>query len=132
MPITDIFLEPSSEDRQDRVMTYHIDFDQRIDDRTGRPIGRPVLTQFAIRIRRDSEEGAPFYVNWMTEPTQQESLKISFYDDNKLVRFINIENAFLVSYNQDCSDAGSIEETLIVSPQRTEIDGVSFERNGNA
>lgn len=132
MPVTDIYLEPSGAGRRDRVTSYHIDFDQRIDDRTGRPIGRPVLTQLSVRIRRDSEEDVPFYIDWMLEPTKQVSLDISFYDDNKLVREIKITDAYLISYNQDCSDPGAIEETLILSPSQTEIDTVPFDRKDAA
>lgn len=127
MPITDIYLEPNGENRQ-RVMSYHIDFDQRIDDRMGKPIGRPVLTQFSIRIRRDSEENEPFYVDWMLEPSKQVTLDISFYDDARLVREIKISDAYLISYNQDCSDPGAIEETLVLSPSKLEIDTVPFDR----
>lgn len=132
MPVTDIYLEPTGSGRRDRVTSYHIDFDQRIDDRTGRPIGRPVLTQLSVRIRRDSEEDVPFYIDWMLEPTKQVSLDISFYDDNKLVREIKITDAYLISYNQDCSDPGAIEETLILSPSQTEIDTVPFDRKDAA
>lgn len=128
MPITSIFLEPASEQRRDRVLSYHIDFDQRIDDRTGKPVGRPVLTQFSIRIRRESEEEVRFYIDWMLDPTKQESLDISFYDDQKLVREIKITDAYLFSYNQDSSDPGAIEETLILSPSQVEIDGIPFDR----
>lgn len=128
MPITDIYLEPSSQDRRDRVVSYHVDFDQRVDDRTGKPVGRPVLTQFSVRIRRNSDEPTPFYIDWMLDPIKQESLDICFYADNKLERSLKIIDAYLVSYNQDCSDAGTIEETLILSPYETEIDTISFKR----
>lgn len=132
MPVTDIYLEPSGAGRRDRVMSYHIDFDQRIDDRTGKPVGRPVLTQLSVRIRRESEEDVPFYIDWMLEPTKLVDLDISFYDDAKLVREIKINQAYLVSYNQDCSEPGAIEETLILSPNRTEIDTVPFDRRDAA
>ncbi|MBL7794054.1 MAG: hypothetical protein JNK77_17125 [Saprospiraceae bacterium] len=132
MPITDIYLEPAGEDRRDRVLSYHIDFDQRIDERTGKPVGRPVLTQISIRIRRESEPAAPFYIDWMLDPTRQESLDISFYDNNQLVRCIRITEAYLVSYNQDCCEPGAIEETLILSPQQLEIDTIPFDRQDAA
>lgn len=126
MPITDIFLEAG--DRKDQVLSYHIDFDQRIDDRTGKPVGRPSLTQFSIRIRRESEPAAPFYVEWQLDPTQQENLDICFYDNHQLKRSIKIEEAYLVSYNQDNHEPGAIEETLIISPRKVEIDGTPFDR----
>jgi hypothetical protein len=128
MPITDIFLEPQSKDRKDQLLSYNIDFDQRIDDRTGQPVGRPSLTQFTIRIRRDSELAAPFYINWQLQPTQQESLKICFYDNHQLKRTIDIEDAYLIQYNQDNMQAGYIEETLVLSPQQVNIDGIPFDR----
>lgn len=128
MPITNIFLEPAKEERKDAVLNYHIDFDQRTDDRTGKPVGRPILTQFSIRIRRDSEPEADFYVNWQLEPTLQQDLDICFYDDNQLKRSIKIQEAYLVSYNQDCREPGSIEETLVISPQKVEMDGIMFDR----
>lgn len=128
MPITDIYLEPTSTDRRDEVKSYRIDFDQRIDDRTGKPVGRPILTQFTVRIRRESEKNVPFYVDWMLDPTKKESLTISFYDNDKLIREIKINDAYLYSYNQNCSEAGAIEETLILSPSRTEIDTIPFDR----
>jgi hypothetical protein len=128
MPITNIFLEPAKEERKDAVLNYHIDFDQRTDDRTGKPVGRPILTQFSIRIRRDSEPEANFYVNWQLEPTLQQDLDICFYDDNQLKRSIKIQEAYLVSYNQDCREPGAIEETLVISPQKVEMDGIMFNR----
>lgn len=126
MPITDIFLEAG--DRKDRLMYYHIDFDQRIDERTGKPVGRPVLTQFSLRIRRESEVAVPFYIRWQLDPTMQQDLDISFYDNHQLKREIKIENAYLVSYNQDNNQPGYIEETLILSPEKVEIDGETFDR----
>lgn len=132
MAITDMFLEPRGQDRKDRVMSYHIDFDQRIDDRTGRPVGRPVLTQFSIRIRRESEPAVPFYIDWMLDPTRQESLEISFYAADHLARCIRITDAYLISYNQDCVEPGAIEETLVLSPQQTEIDTIPFNRRDAA
>lgn len=127
MPITDIYLEPSGSARY-QVLSYHIDFDQRTDDRTGKPVGRPVLTQFSVRIRRDSEPDEPFYIEWMLEPTKQVSLDISFYNANRLIRKLKITDAFLVSYNQDVTAPGTIEETLVLSPEALEIDTISFKR----
>lgn len=128
MPITNIFLEPGAEERRDPVLSYHIDFDQRMDDRTGEPVGRPILTQFSICIRRKSEEEAEFYINWQLDPTLQQNLHICFYDNQQLKRSIKIQDAYLVSYNQDCRQPGTIEETLVISPQKVEIDGVVFDR----
>lgn len=126
MPVTDIFLEV--DDRKDQLTGYHIDFDQRIDDRTGKPVGRPSLTQFSIRIRRESEEAAPTYIDWQLEPTMQKDLDICFYDNHQLKRTIKIGQAYLVSYNQDNNEPGAIEESLVLSPQTLELDGVSFDR----
>lgn len=131
MPITDLYLEPQGENRQP-IISYHIDFDQRIDDRTGKPVGRPVLTQLSVRIRRESEPAEPFYIDWQLEPTKQVNLDICFYDNNQLKKSIKITNAYLVSYNQDCEDPGTIEETLILSPDTVEIDGVTFDRKDAA
>ena len=128
MPITGIFLEPAKEDRKDQVLNYHIDFDQRVDDLTGQPIGRPVLTTFTIVIRRDSEPEADFYINWQLDPTLKENLDICFYNNNQLKRSIKIEDAYLVSYNQDLKTPGVIEESLTLSPYRVQIDGVTFDR----
>lgn len=127
--ISDIFLEPNSEVRQDRVVSYHLDFDQRIDERTGQPVGRPVLTQLTARIRRSNGDAVPFYINWMLEHSQQETLSICFYNGHQLVRQITIEDAYLVSYTQDWAITGFIEETLVISPSKMEIDSVPFDRN---
>jgi hypothetical protein len=128
MPITDIFLEPASTDRKDQVLSYHVDIDQSIDPRTGKPVGRPALTQLSIRIRRESEPEVDFYIKWQLEPTQLEDLDICFYDDHQLKRSIKIQQAYLVSYNQDCKEAGAIEETLVLSPNKVSIDGHEFDR----
>jgi len=131
MPITKLLLEPVGEKPQE-VLSYHIDYDQRIDDRTGKPVGRPVLTQVSVRIRRESEVEEPFYIDWQLEHTKQVNLDICFYDQNQLKRSIKITGAYLVSYNQDCSDPGAIEETLILSPDELVIDGISFNRRDAA
>lgn len=128
MPITDIFLEPQGSDRQDRVLSYNIDFDQNIDDRTGKPVGRPVLTQLTVRITRESFPAAPYYVKWQLNPTQQETLDISFYENRQLKRTIKIQNAYLVGYNQGNNQPGTIEETLVLSPQSLQLDDTTFDR----
>lgn len=128
MPITDLYLEPSGEDRRDRVLDYDIDFDQRIDERTGKPIGRPVLTQMSVHIRRESEPSVPYYIEWQLDPCLQQDLNISFYDNHQLKRSIKVSKAFLISYTQKCTDPGSVEEIMILSPEEVEIDGVSFRR----
>lgn len=126
MPITDIFLEGGG--RKDQLLSYHIDFDQRTDERSGKPVGRPSLSQFSIRIRRESEPAVSYYLNWQLDPTAQEDLAICFYDNHQLKRQIKIERAYLISYNQDNHEAGAIEETLVISPERVDIDEVSFDR----
>lgn len=132
MPITDLYLEPSGKKNRDRVLSYHIDFDQRIDNRTGKPVGRPVLTQMSVKINRDSEPSEPFYIEWQLEPTKQVDLDISFYDNHQLKRSIKISRAYLVSYNQTCTQAGNVEEILILSPDEVDIDGVPFKRKDAA
>lgn len=128
MPITSIYLEPKNASRKDHVLSYHIDFDQSIDERTGKPIGQPILTQLSVRIRRASEPDAPYYVDWMLDPTKTQSVDICFYDNNRLARRVKITDAYLTSYNQDCSAPGTIEETLILSPSQMEIDTIPFDR----
>ncbi|MEM8523915.1 MAG: type VI secretion system tube protein TssD [Bacteroidota bacterium] len=129
MPITGLRLEPQGEDRQDDVLGYNIDFDQRFDDKTGKPIGRPMLTSMTIRITRSSEEDVPFYLQWQLEPTQTATLDLCFYDHDTISRKITIEDAYLVSYNQDCNEPGRIEETLIISPQRMTLEGELYDRS---
>ena len=115
MPITKITLEPKNKkaNRKDNISYYNIDFDQRKDDRTGKPIGNPVLTTLTVRIERSSEVDVPFYLQWQLDPTKVEDLDICFYENLNLKRTIKIEKSFLVSYDQSCSQAGTIEETLI-------------------
>jgi len=129
MSITRLILEAESDsNRADEILSYNVDFDQRFDDRTGKPIGRPVLTSMTIRITRESDSDAPFYVKWQLSPAQTETLDICFYDHLQLSRTIHIEDAYLVSYNQDCSDPGRIEETLIISPQKVTMEGEIYDR----
>jgi hypothetical protein len=128
MPITSIFLEPQGLDRQDQVLRYNIDFDQNIDHRTGRPVGHPLLNEFTVHIIRDSDSAAPFYVEWQLDPTKQETLDIGFYDNNRLVRTIKIKNAYLIGYNQGNSQPGTIEETLVFSPESMELDDTLYDR----
>lgn len=128
MPITNRFLEPQADGRRDEITSYSLDVDQNFDNRTGKPTGRPTLSHLTIRITRDSEEDAPFYVEWQFDPTRTENLDITFYDNNQLKRSIKIKDAFLVSYNQDSNEPGTIEETLVLSPQSIEVDGVTFDR----
>ncbi|MBK8922368.1 MAG: hypothetical protein IPM81_12835 [Saprospirales bacterium] len=79
-------------------------------------------------MRRASEPDAPYYVDWMLDPTKTQSVDICFYDNNRLARRVKITDAYLTSYNQDCSAPGTIEETLILSPSQMEIDTIPFDR----
>lgn len=129
MPITRMTLEPKSDgSRKDEILGYNIDFDQNHDSKTGKPIGGPVLTSMTVRITRSSEEKAPFYLQWQLDPTKEEDLDICFYDNLKLKRTIEIKEAFLISYNQDCNMPGTIEETLIISPQKLTMEGEEYDR----
>lgn len=132
MPITDIYLETDDCEQRYPILNYLIDFDQRIDERTGIPVGRPFLTQLSVRIRRNSEPAEPFYIDWQLEPTKKVNLTIAFYDTNQLVRTIKIDDAYLVSYNQECTTPGTIEEAMIISPEELSIDGVLFRRSDAA
>lgn len=128
MPITNRFLEPSAENRRDEITHYNIDFDQDYDRRTGKPVGRPVLNQLVVSITRDSEDDAPFYVQWQLDPATKQDLDICFYEDNQLKRSIKIKEAFLIGYTQNSSEPGTVEETLILSPKSIEVDGTEFTR----
>jgi hypothetical protein len=128
MPITDLYLVPEGKNIRQRVISYHIDFDQDLNERTGEPLGSPILTQLSIRIERNSQQAEPFYIDWQLEHSKQEDLDLCFYDQAQLIRSIKITKAYLVSYNQDCSIPGKIEETLIISPKELVIDGVTFSR----
>lgn len=128
MAITNRFLEPAIGGRRDEILHYHIDFDQDYDRRTGKPVGRPVLNQLTVSITRDSEEDAPFYVQWQLEPASQQNLDICFYEDNQLKRSIKIKEAFLTGYTQSSNEPGTIEETLVLSPKSVEVDGAEFTR----
>lgn len=130
MPITDVFLEVDS--RKDRVMNYTIDFDQRIDERTGKPVGRPVLTQFAIRIRRESEAPVDTYIKWQLEPTMTKDFEICFYDNHQLKRQVRVKGAYLINYNQYCLEPGYIEESLALSPDQVDVDNEHFDRKDAA
>lgn len=128
MPITRLTLEPKSDtSRKDEILGYNIDFDQSMNSRTGKPTGSPILTSMTVRIARESEEDVPYYLKWQLEPGQTEDLDICFYDHLQLKRTIKIENAYLVSYNQDCNEPGRIEETLIISPQKLTMEGEVYD-----
>ena len=128
MPINAIKLEPEGGDRKDELLSYHIDFDQNYDHKTGKPVGHPSLSQVSMTISRSSEEDEKFYVEWQLEHNKQNSLDICFYSGGQIKRTIKIKNAYLVSYNQDCHDAGTIQESFVLSPEEMTIDGFTWKR----
>ncbi|HOY05719.1 MAG TPA: type VI secretion system tube protein TssD [Saprospiraceae bacterium] len=127
MPITAIYLQPKDQPRQ-RLLNYKIDFDQHIDDRTGEPVGQPVLTKLSVVISRSSQDNEPFFVDWMLDPSKKVDLTIAFYDNTHLKRELKIDGAYLVSYLQELKQAGTIEETLEISPEKMQIDSIPFDR----
>lgn len=128
MPITKRVLEPVGENRSDEIRHYNLDVDQGFDQRTGKPTGRPVLNQMTINITRDSEEEAPFYIQWQCDPSTTKDLDIGFYDGTQLKRSVKIRGAYLIGYSQDSSEPGTVDETLVLSPASVETDGVKFSR----
>lgn len=121
-------MEPSDDNRRDEINHYRIQVDQDSDRRTGRPTGRPVLSHVMINITRDSEPDAAYYVAWQMDPTATRDLDISFYDNHQLKRSIQIRGAYLVNYTQESSAPGTIDETLVLSPQSVVMDGVEYTR----
>ena len=127
MPITKITLEPQSGgDRQDHILSYSIDFDQNFDRQKGQPIGNPTLNGLRISIERDSEPKSAFYLEWLLQSTKTGSVDICFYDKDVLKKTIKIEDAYLVSYDQSCSEPGSLQEVLEFSGGTVTIDDVKY------
>ncbi len=126
MPITHLYFE--SGDRKDEIKSYSLGFDQDSNERSGKPVGKPMLTHVTLVIERDNEEDVSFYVEWQTKPTDFKDGKICFYDGNQLKRSISLTGAFLVSYDQETSIPGTVLETLVISPQNITVEGVEFSR----
>ena len=128
MANTHLYLETQDPERKDEITSYDLGFDQRFDDRSGKPIGKPTLSHITIHLSRSSEEDMPAYLEWQLNPSKVKDCDISFYDGNQLKRGIKLKEAYLVSYHQSCHMPGTVSETLIISPTSIELEGEEFSR----
>lgn len=127
-PINKITLEVDGTDKIYDLLNYRVDFDQNYDYQSGKPVGQPMLSQVSLSFSRDSEKDDDFYVDWQLDHNKQASLQICFYSGKEIKRKLEIKNAYLVSYDQSCSAPGTIQESIIVSPEEMTIDGYPWKR----
>lgn len=129
MPISRIQFEPSHDDNQVYDLSdYAIDFSITPNPQTGKPAGKPEIESFTITVTRDSEQDASYFMKWLKDPTTAQSADIVFYDQNRRVRAIKIQDAFLMDYQQRSINPGYIIEVFVLSPMEITLDGVVFKR----
>lgn len=127
-PINKITLEVKSENKIYDLLNYRIDFNQNYDHKSGKPVGQPMLNQVSLSFLRDSGLDDDFFIDWQLDHNKQASLQVVFYSGNKANRTLEIKNAYLVNYEQSCSEPGMIHESITVSPEEMTIDKYPWKR----